>query len=72
VCNYFYHVAWENATQEEKKYLPNIEKRIQKGNLSDIIKAAVKKKAQKTDFREAIIEVYQKLMKHLKNNEPFT
>ncbi|MEM2916830.1 MAG: glutamate-cysteine ligase family protein, partial [Candidatus Bathyarchaeia archaeon] len=27
VCNYFYHVAWENATQEEKKYLPNIEKR---------------------------------------------
>jgi len=72
VCNYFYHIAWKNATKEEKKYLPIIEKRIQKGSLSDLIKTAVKRKAQRTNFQEAILEIYLKLIKHLINNETFT
>jgi len=67
----FFDVAWENATEEEKKYLPIVQKRIECGNLSEIIRDRVQKKAQKTDFKEAVISVYSRLIKNLTDNQPY-
>jgi gamma-glutamyl:cysteine ligase YbdK (ATP-grasp superfamily) len=71
VCRHFLKIAWENATAEEKEYLPLIEKRLEHGNLSDVIKEKVKVRAQKTDMDEAILDVYSKLLNSLKANESF-
>jgi gamma-glutamyl:cysteine ligase YbdK (ATP-grasp superfamily) len=71
VCEYFFKIAWENASKEEKKYLPLIQKRIENGNLSETIKGRVQRKAQKTDLKEAIISVYLSLVKSLMNNQPY-
>lgn len=71
VCRHFLKIAWENATFEEKEYLPLIEKRVEHGSLSDIIKEKVLVRAQRTDLNEAIIDVYSKLLNSLKANEPF-
>ena len=71
VCQHFFKIAWENATKEEKKYLPIIQERIEYGNLSEVIKKRVSLKAQKTDFREAIISVYSMLIKSLRDNQPY-
>lgn len=72
VCKYLLKTAWENASEEERKYLPIIEKRIELGNLSEIIKNHVLRKTQKTNLKEAIISVYSNLMKNLINNEPYS
>ncbi|MEM2147642.1 MAG: glutamate-cysteine ligase family protein [Candidatus Bathyarchaeia archaeon] len=71
VCNYFLQVAWDNATTEEKTYLPFIKKRIEHGSLSETIRAKIEARMQKTDFDEAVLTVYSKLLKSLKDNEPF-
>ncbi|MDH5793452.1 MAG: hypothetical protein OEZ18_02675, partial [Candidatus Bathyarchaeota archaeon] len=71
VCQQFLKVSWENATEEEKKYLPIIQKRIEHGNLSEIIRERVQQKAQKTDFKEAVINVYSLLIKSLIDNQPY-
>ncbi len=71
VCQHLFKIAWENATEEEKKYLPIIQKRIEHGNLSEIIKERVLRKVQKTDFKEAVISVYSKLIKNLVDNQPY-
>jgi gamma-glutamyl:cysteine ligase YbdK (ATP-grasp superfamily) len=71
VCKRFLKIAWENATAEEKEYLPLIEKRLEHGNLSDVIREKVEVRAQKTDMDEAILDVYSKLLNSLKANEPF-
>jgi len=71
VCKSFLNIAWENATAEEKEYLPLIEKRLEYGNLSEVIMEKVKVRAQKTDMDEAILDVYSKLLNSLKANEPF-
>jgi gamma-glutamyl:cysteine ligase YbdK (ATP-grasp superfamily) len=71
VCQRFFKVAWANATKEEKKYLPIIQRRIECGCLSEIIKERIRVKAQKTDFREAIISIYSMLIKSLKDNQPY-
>ncbi|MEM2917867.1 MAG: glutamate-cysteine ligase family protein [Candidatus Bathyarchaeia archaeon] len=70
VCRHFLKVAWENATSEEREYLHLIEKRIEHGNLSDVIREKVKVRAQKADLNEAIIDVYSKLLNSLEANEP--
>ena len=70
VCQYFLKIASENATEEEKKYLSIIQKRIERGNLSEIIRERIQRKAQKTDFREAVINVYSMLIKSLIDNQP--
>lgn len=70
VCRRFLKVAWENAKAEEKEYLPIIEKRIEHGSLSEVIREKVLVRAQKTDWNEAIIDVYSKLLNSLKANEP--
>ena len=71
VCQQFLKIAWENATEEEKKYLLIIQKRIEHGNLSEIVRERVQRKAQKTDFREAVINVYSMLIKSLIDNQPY-
>jgi gamma-glutamyl:cysteine ligase YbdK (ATP-grasp superfamily) len=70
-CRYLLKKAWENASETEKKYLPVVQKRIEEGNLSEIIREKVLRKAQKTNLREAIIDVYSKLMKSLIDNQPY-
>jgi carboxylate-amine ligase len=71
VCMHLYDLAWANAESEAKKYLPLIQKRIENGNLSDLIRRDVLKRAQRTDFKEAIVSVYSTLIKCLSNNQPY-
>lgn len=71
VCKYFLQIAWNNANAEEKKYLHILGRRIEEGNLSEVIKRELLKRAQKTDFNEAVLEVYSKLLKSLVDNQPF-
>ena len=70
VCQHFLKIALEYATSDEKKYLWIIRKRIEEGNLSDIIKRRVEARAQKTDLREAIRSVYMQLVDALLKNQP--
>jgi hypothetical protein len=71
VCQHLLQIALDNASEEEKEYIPTVRKRIEQGNLSDIIRARVKRKAQRIGFREAIISVYSELMKSLMDNQPY-
>jgi gamma-glutamyl:cysteine ligase YbdK (ATP-grasp superfamily) len=71
VCKYLLKIAWENASEEERRYLPIMEKRVERGNLSEITKDHVLRRAQKTDLKEAIITVYSKFIKNLIRNEPY-
>jgi glutamate---cysteine ligase / carboxylate-amine ligase len=69
VCQYYLKVAFEYATEDEKKYLWLVEKRIIEGSLSDLIRANVSRRAQKTDFHQAIVDVYSTLIKCLSDNQ---
>lgn len=71
VCHHFYEVAYDNSSKEERNYLPIIKKRIERGNLSDLISDHVRRRAQRTDLKEAILNVYLMLAKKLKRNETF-
>ncbi len=71
VCRRLFDLAWSSATEDEKKYLSLVKNRIEKGNLSDLIKKHVEKRAQHTDLKEAIVNVYSTLIKCLINNEPY-
>jgi gamma-glutamyl:cysteine ligase YbdK (ATP-grasp superfamily) len=71
VCGHFYETAWRNASDEEKEFLPIIKKRIENGNLSEIIRERVQRRARKTDLREAIRDVYSGLTKSLRDNQPY-
>jgi gamma-glutamyl:cysteine ligase YbdK (ATP-grasp superfamily) len=71
VCQRLYEVAWANADAEERKYLRLVQKRIEGGNLSDVIRQDVVKKAQRTTLMEAIRNVYSKLIKCLATNQPY-
>jgi hypothetical protein len=64
-------IAEENASAEEREYLPIIQKRIECGSLSEIIRERVETKAQKTDFKEAIMAVYSELVRSLIRNQPY-
>jgi hypothetical protein len=72
VCRYYFRIALENASVEEKTYLPIVRKRIEEGNLSNLLRRDVLKKAQKTDLDEAILSIYLKLTKNLKENEAYS
>jgi len=72
VCHHLLEIASKNATWEEKKYLHIVRQRIDKGNLSDIILKEVAKKVQKTDFAEAILNVYTTLADCLEKNKVYT
>jgi gamma-glutamyl:cysteine ligase YbdK (ATP-grasp superfamily) len=70
VCQHFFNLALENAEEDEKKYLW-IVKKIEDGNLSELIQNRVLKRAQKTDLKEAILDIYLTLIKCLFDNQPF-
>ena len=71
VCRYYLKIAEENADADEKKYLPLVRRRIEEGNLSNLIRQRVERRAEKTVLREAIVDVYSKLINCLRVNEPF-
>jgi len=71
VCRSLLKAAWKNASEEEKKFLPLIEKRVECGNLSELIRQQIEKKSQRTDFTEAVVHVYSKLIRSLVSNHPF-
>jgi gamma-glutamyl:cysteine ligase YbdK (ATP-grasp superfamily) len=71
VCQHLFKLAWDNAEEDEKKYLRIVKKRIEEGNLSEIIRNRVLQKAQKTDLRNAILNVYSTLTTCLSNNQPY-
>jgi len=71
VCRHIYEIAWKNASSEEKEYLPVIKRRIENGNLSEIIHERVQSKARKTGVKEAILDVYLSLTKSLRDNQPY-
>jgi hypothetical protein len=71
VCSYFLKLAYENAEEDEKQYLWLIKKRVEDGNLSQLIRERVLGRAQKAGFLEAVRSVYSTLIKCLANNQPF-
>jgi len=71
VCRYLWKIASENATCEEKKYLPIVKQRIEDGNLSDRILKEAAKKVQKTDLTEAIFNIYSTLTDCLEKNRVY-
>jgi gamma-glutamyl:cysteine ligase YbdK (ATP-grasp superfamily) len=71
VCQHYFNLATEYADADEKKYLWLVKRRIEKGNLSELIRTKIQRRANKTSFQEAIIDVYSTLIRCLRNNEPF-
>ncbi len=70
-CQGLLRVALENATAEEKKYIPTVQATIEHGNLSERIERKIRAKSQKTDLKEAIVSVYSKLIGSLMDNQPY-
>jgi gamma-glutamyl:cysteine ligase YbdK (ATP-grasp superfamily) len=71
VCRHLFKIASENADEDEKQYLWMVRKRIESGNLSELVRERVTRRAQKTDLVEAIRSVYSTLIKCLVDNQPF-
>ena len=71
VCQFYFKLASENAEEDEKKYLWLVKERIEKGNLSDLIRERITVKAQRTDFVDAVRSVYSTLIKCLADNQPY-
>lgn len=72
VCRYFHKIAEENASKEEKQYLRIVKKRIENGNLSNLILRDVMKKSQKNSFEEAVLNVYSSTTRNLVENKPYS
>jgi gamma-glutamyl:cysteine ligase YbdK (ATP-grasp superfamily) len=71
VCLHFFDIASRNASEDEKKYLPLVKRRIMEGNLSNLIIKDITKRSQKTSLIEAICEVYSALVENLRTNKPY-
>jgi gamma-glutamyl:cysteine ligase YbdK (ATP-grasp superfamily) len=71
VCEYYYNLAQANASEDEKKYLSTVRRRIESGNLSEILQERVMKRSQRTSLREAIVDVYSELAGNLAKNQPY-
>jgi len=69
LCRKLYEIAYDSASEEEKRYLWVIKKRIEDGSLSDTILKHVQTRSQKTDLNEAILVVYSELAEKLGKNE---
>lgn len=72
VCQYYLNLAMEHANADEKKYLWLVKKRVEEGSLSERIRTNVLKRAEKTSFHEAIVDVYSTLINCLSNNEIYS
>ncbi len=51
--------------------MPLVKKRVENGNLSELVRKEIEKKSQRTDFREAVVHAYSKLIRSLLSNQPF-
>ena len=71
VCHIYLRIAMEHATEDEKKYLWLVKKRIEEGSLSELIRERVLRRAQKTSLDQSIIDVYSTLIKCLMDNQPY-
>lgn len=71
VCLSLLRLASDYATDEEKKFLPIVHKRIEQGNLSNVLREKIVRKSQKTDFKEAVIHIYLELTESLIDNRPY-
>lgn len=71
VCNYLYGLASKHASDEDNEYLPLVKRRIEEGNLSEVIVRKVQQKSQKAETHEAIISTYLDLSKALQKNTPY-
>jgi gamma-glutamyl:cysteine ligase YbdK (ATP-grasp superfamily) len=71
VCEYYYNLARANASEDERKYLPTVRRRIESGNLSEILRGRVMERSQRTSLREAIVDVYSGLAGNLAKNQPY-
>ncbi len=71
ICQRYLNLAFDHANGDEKNYLWIVKKRIEEGNLSELIRQRVLRRAQKTSLREAIVDVYSTLIKSLSDNEPY-
>jgi gamma-glutamyl:cysteine ligase YbdK (ATP-grasp superfamily) len=71
VCEYYYNLAHANASEDEKKYLSTVWRRIESGNLSEILRERVMKRSQRTSLREAIVDIYSELAGSLATNQPY-
>jgi hypothetical protein len=71
VCKHYLNLANEHGTENERKYLWIIKKRVDEGCLSELIRKRVLQRAEKTDFQQAIIDVYSTLIKCLHDNQPY-
>jgi gamma-glutamyl:cysteine ligase YbdK (ATP-grasp superfamily) len=71
VCRYLLDIAYEHASEEERSYLWIIQKRINAGNLSEIIAKYVRRRLRRTTLTEAITSVYSKLAIKLRKNQIF-
>jgi gamma-glutamyl:cysteine ligase YbdK (ATP-grasp superfamily) len=71
VCQQYLNLALAHAEEDEKKYLWIIKRRIEEGNLSELIRDRVSRRAEKTNFHQAVINVYSTLIKCLSDNEPY-
>ena len=71
ICQNLFDLATENANEDEKKYLWLIKKRIENGNLSELIRERICRKAKKTDLAEAILSIYSTLINCLADNQPY-
>jgi carboxylate-amine ligase len=69
VCRYFFDLAQKHANDDEKEYLRLVAKRIEEGSLSERIRESVLRRVRKTDFHQAIVDVYSTLIKCLSDNE---
>jgi gamma-glutamyl:cysteine ligase YbdK (ATP-grasp superfamily) len=68
VCRYFLKIALDNATDEERQYLPLIADRMECGSLSDMILRKIADRSQRTDLEQAILDVYSSLADCLEKN----
>jgi gamma-glutamyl:cysteine ligase YbdK (ATP-grasp superfamily) len=71
VCQHYFNLAQEHADGDEKKYLWRVKKRIDEGSLSELVRARVLRRAQRSDFHQAIVDVYSTLIKCLIDNQPY-
>ena len=71
-CFIFLETAKTVATAEEKGYLSIVEHRIRDGSLADLILRDIAGSAGVQNFNEAVLEVYMRLAKCLRDNVPYS
>jgi len=69
ICQHLYELAYEHASEDERRYLWIVKKRIDEGSLSEIVSRHVKRRLQRTTLSEAILDIYSALAESLVKNE---